>query len=98
MREQREGHPPGGAERLACLAGRERLGQSGEPGDRVGVRAGQQHHRVREPQQVTGLRQRRQRPLVQPELGEPVRLRYVGPLPPFNFVDLATDEEAAAWA
>jgi plasmid stabilization system protein ParE len=30
------------------------------------------------------------------ELGEDIRMRYVGPLPPHNFVDLAT--EPAAWA
>jgi hypothetical protein len=32
------------------------------------------------------------------ELGEPVRLRYMGPLPAFNFVDLDVDAEAGAWA
>jgi hypothetical protein len=26
-----------------------------------------------------------------------VRLRYLGPLPPHNFVDLATETEARAW-
>lgn len=32
------------------------------------------------------------------ELGEEVRLRYVGPLPPHNFVDLGAGTEAGAWA
>jgi hypothetical protein len=32
------------------------------------------------------------------ELGEQIVLRYMGPLPPHNFVDLATEQEAEAWA
>jgi hypothetical protein len=33
------------------------------------------------------------------EIGNPdIRLRYVGPLPPHNFVDLAAEMEARAWA
>jgi hypothetical protein len=33
------------------------------------------------------------------ELSDPeVRVRYLGPLPPHNFVDLASETEARAWA
>ena len=31
-------------------------------------------------------------------LGERVQLRYVGPLPPYSFVDEQTVPEASAWA
>jgi hypothetical protein len=52
--QQRNGDPPGGAERATSLAERERLGQAGQHVRRVVNAPGQDHHAVGDAQQRTG--------------------------------------------